>query len=44
LRATTPATPTAKAKYEIDPHMAQVCKDRCFNLLDRHHLYADIEL
>ena len=30
LRATTPATSTAKAKYEIDPHIAQVCKDRCF--------------
>ena len=44
LRATTPATSTAKAKYEIDPHIAQVCKDRCFSLLDRHHLYADIEL
>ncbi len=44
LRATTPATSTAKAKYEIDPHIAQVCGDRCFRLLDRHHLYADIEL
>ncbi len=46
LRATTttPGTSTAKAKYEIDPHIAQACEDRCFSLLDRHHLYADIEL
>ena len=44
LRATTPATSTAKAKYEIDPHIAQVCEDRCFRLLDPHRLYADIEL
>lgn len=44
LRATTPATSTAKAKYEIDPHIAQGCEDRCFRLLDRHRLYADIEL
>ena len=44
LRATTPATSTAKAKYEIDSHIAQVCEDRCFSLLAGHRLYADIEL
>ena len=44
LRATTPSSPTAKAKYEIDPLIAQACEDRCSNLLDRHRLYADIDL
>jgi glycine hydroxymethyltransferase len=44
LQATTSASATAKAKYEIDPHIAQACRDRCFNLLDHHRLYADIEL
>jgi len=44
LRATTPATSTAKAKYEIDPLTARACQDRCSHLLDRHRLYADIVL
>jgi glycine hydroxymethyltransferase len=44
LRATTPATSTAKAKYKIDPLIAQACEDRCFSLLGRHRLYADIKL
>ena len=44
LRATTPATFTAKAKYEIDPRIAQGCRRRCADLLARHWLYPEIEL
>jgi len=44
LRATTPATSTAKAKYEIDARVAQVCRDRCADLLAHHRLYPEIEL
>jgi hypothetical protein len=36
LRATTPATSTAKAKYEIDARVAQACRSRCGDLLDHH--------
>ena len=44
LRATTPATSTAKAKYEIDPQIAQTCRGRCADLLVHHRLYPAIEL
>ncbi|HEY5026258.1 MAG TPA: glycine hydroxymethyltransferase [Acidimicrobiales bacterium] len=44
LRATTPATSTAKAKYEINPRVAQACRGRCVDLLAHHRLYPEIEL
>lgn len=44
LRATTPATSTAKAKYDIDPQAAQNCRARCHELLACHPLYPEIEL
>jgi glycine hydroxymethyltransferase len=44
LRATTPATSTAKAKYEIDPGVAQACRVRCADLLAHHRLYPEIKL
>ncbi len=44
LRATTPATSTAKAKYEIDPVVAQACRARCADLLAHHSLYPEIKL
>jgi glycine hydroxymethyltransferase len=44
LRATTPATATAKAKYEIDPGIARACRARCADLLARHPLYPEIKL
>jgi glycine hydroxymethyltransferase len=44
LRATTPTTPTAKAKYEIDPVVAQACRARCADLLAHHCLYPEIKL
>jgi glycine hydroxymethyltransferase len=44
LRATTPATSTAKAKYEIDARVAQACRSRCGDLLAHHRLYREIEL
>ena len=44
LRATTPATSTAKAKYEIDPVVAQACRARCADLLAHHRLYPEIKL
>jgi len=44
LRATTPATATAKAKYELEPQIAEACRSRCADLLARHRLYPEIEL
>jgi glycine hydroxymethyltransferase len=44
LRATTPATATAKAKYELEPQTAEACRGRCADLLARHRLYPEIEL
>jgi len=44
LRATTPATAAAKAKYEINPGVAQACRARCADLLARHRLYPEIKL
>jgi len=44
LGATTPATSTAKAKYRIDPRIAQACRDRCEDLLAHHLLYREIAL
>ena len=38
-----PATSTAKAKYEIDPEVAQACRARCADLLAHHPLYPEIE-
>jgi glycine hydroxymethyltransferase len=44
LRATTPATSAAKAKYEIDPRVAQACRSRCAELLAHHRLYSDPDI
>lgn len=44
LGATSPATSTAKAKYRIDPRIAQACRDRCEDLLAHHLLYPEIAL
>jgi glycine hydroxymethyltransferase len=44
LRATTPATATAKAKYVLDPATAEACARRCADLLARHPLYPEIQL
>jgi glycine hydroxymethyltransferase len=44
LGATTPATSTTKAKYRIDPRIAQACRDRCEDLLAHHLLYPEIAL
>ena len=44
LRSTTPATSTAQANYDIDPRIAQICRDRCADLLAHHRLYPEIEL
>jgi glycine hydroxymethyltransferase len=44
LRATTPATATAKAKYVLDPATADAGRARCADLLARHPLYPEIEL
>jgi glycine hydroxymethyltransferase len=44
LRSTTPATSTAKAKYEIDTRVAEACRSRCGELLASHRLYREIEL
>jgi glycine hydroxymethyltransferase len=44
LRATTPATATAKAKYMLDDRVAAQCRGRCADLLSRHPLYPGIEL
>jgi glycine hydroxymethyltransferase len=44
LAATTPATATSKAKYELDPTVAESCKKECEELLGRHPLYPEIVL
>ncbi len=44
LRATTPATATARAKYIIDAKIAADCRERCADLLGRQPLYPGIEL
>jgi glycine hydroxymethyltransferase len=44
LSATTPASSTAKAKYGIDPLVAESCRKGCADLLARHPLYPEIEL
>ena len=44
LGATTPATSTAKAKYRIDPQIAEACRDRCAELLAHHLLYPELTL
>jgi glycine hydroxymethyltransferase len=44
LRATRPATSTAKAKYDLDPQVAEAGRRRCADLLARHRLYPEIEL
>ena len=44
LRATVPATETAKAKYVIDGDVAAACRQRSADLLARHPLYPGIEL
>jgi glycine hydroxymethyltransferase len=44
LRATTPATATAKAKYVLDAGLAAASRQRSADLLARHPLYAGIDL
>jgi glycine hydroxymethyltransferase len=44
LRATTPANATAKAKYVLDPAVAEAGRRRCADLLARHPLYPEIQL
>jgi glycine hydroxymethyltransferase len=44
LGATAPAASTSKAKYTLDDRVAQQCRARCADLLDRHPLYPGIEL
>jgi glycine hydroxymethyltransferase len=44
LRATTPATTTAKAKYTLADQVAAQCRARCADLLSRHPLYPRIQL
>jgi glycine hydroxymethyltransferase len=44
LHATASATATAKAQYTLDDRIAERCRARCANLLDRHPLYPGIEL
>jgi glycine hydroxymethyltransferase len=44
LRATAPATATAKAKYVLDPEVAAGSRARCADLLGRHPLYPGISL
>jgi glycine hydroxymethyltransferase len=44
LRATTPASGTARAKYILDARIAADCRARCADLLGHHPLYPGIEL
>jgi glycine hydroxymethyltransferase len=44
LRATAPATATARAKYALDPSLAAASRQRCADLLASHPLYPGIEL
>jgi glycine hydroxymethyltransferase len=44
LRATAPANATAKAKYVLDPAVAEASRHRCADLLARHPLYPEIQL
>jgi glycine/serine hydroxymethyltransferase len=44
LRATTPASAAARAKYTLDDRVAADCRARCAALLGRHPLYPGIEL
>ena len=43
LTATTPQA-GSKAKYMIDPDVAEACRARCADLLARHPLYPQIQL
>jgi glycine hydroxymethyltransferase len=43
LRATTPQTATAKAKYTLDAELAATSRQRCADLLAKHPLYPGIE-
>jgi len=44
LAATTTASATSKAKYELDPGVADEGRRRCADLLSRHPLYPEIQL
>ena len=44
LSATTPASSASKAKYDLDPLVAESYRKACADLLGRHPLYPDIEL
>ena len=44
LHATTPASATAKAKYDLDGAIAEAGRARCADLLAKHRLYPEIEL
>jgi glycine hydroxymethyltransferase len=42
LRATSPETATARAKYTLDESVAAACRRRCADLLAKHPLYPGI--
>jgi glycine hydroxymethyltransferase len=44
LGATTAASATSKAKFVLDPRVAEECRARCEDLLSRHPLYPEIQL
>jgi glycine hydroxymethyltransferase len=44
LEATTTATSTTKAKYNLSADVAEACRSRCADLLSRHPLYPEIQL
>lgn len=44
LRATQPSSGTSKAKYTIDPKVAEGCRRRCAELLAAHPLYPEVQL
>jgi glycine hydroxymethyltransferase len=44
LNATSTASSTAKAKYDLSLEVAEACRSRCADLLARHPLYPEIQL
>ena len=44
LKATTTASSTTKAKYNLSADVAESCRSRCADLLSRHPLYPEIQL
>jgi hypothetical protein len=44
LGATTPASGSSKAKYQLESAVAESSKKRCAELLGKHRLYPEIDL